>query len=127
MNTTHTRGMLVLAAAVFFATLAPASAQSAAPAQWVVLDPVQLAPVAERVEAPIITPDGGAIQGTLISKGRYYAVTPRGMAQVGDPIGNCRIASVSLDRVVLTAGTRSFELDVTAGVWSARTEVAAGE
>lgn len=120
MNTTITKSLGMLARIALFGLLV--STATAQEAQWKVLEPAA-APVVEEV----VSPDGGVILGTMISKGRHFAVTATGMLSIGDAVGRGRIASISLDRVVLTAGTQGFELDVQSGLWAARPAESAAE
>lgn len=75
-------------------------------------------PVSDLLSTP---PDGGQIQGTLISGNKRYAVTNTRMLAVGDRIAGHTVAQISLDRVTISRGAHTYELDLTTGQWSAAT------
>ena len=64
-------------------------------------------------------PDGGQIQGTMLSGGKAYAITATKMLGVGDSILGHRITEITLDRVVVAQGAHSYALDPATGEWTA--------
>lgn len=90
----------------------------------VIQDPVAARPADEAAPAelpeagPITAPDGGAITGSLITGGKAYAVTEKKLLTVGEKVKGLTITQVTLDRVTLSRGAHTYELDVESGDWS---------
>lgn len=89
----------------------------------VIQDPVaestgETAPAALPEAGPIAAPDGGAITGSLITGGKAYAVTEKKLLTVGEKVRGLTITEITLDRVTLSRGARTYELDVANGEWS---------
>lgn len=139
MNTTKMG--LVLVALVVALDVQPASAQSPSISvsnqqsrgtrrvEIVIQDPVNASetqPVEMPAAAQALTPpDGGQIQGTMISGGKRYAVTPSRMLAVGDTVAGHTVAQISLDQVVISRGARTYELSLTSGEWTLANATAA--
>lgn len=88
----------------------------------IIQDPISTSEIAptsipEAVQ-PLTPPDGGAIQGTMVTGGKYYAVTEKRMLTAGDKIAGHTVTQVRLDHVTISRGARTYELDCNTGEWA---------